>query len=85
VRSTQGRVLIRGNLLRIQGAKGDLITPLVEAMFHEIQHLPGVRNVTAHLDNWVKDSGRWRPFERHEAQVDSKESVKSAGHSVSIE
>ena len=85
VRSTQGRVLIRGRLLRIQGAKGALTTPIVEAMFYEIQHLRGVQNVTAHLDNWVKDGGRWREFERHSVRVEDRDSVKAAGSSVKIE
>jgi len=84
VRSTQGRVLIRGRLLRIQGVKVALTTPIVEAMFAEIQRLRAVRNVTAHLDNWIKDGGRWREFERYTTRVETKESVKSAGSSVTI-
>lgn len=85
VRSTQGRVLIRGRLLRIQGASGELTTPIVEAMFNDIRRLRGVRNVTAHLDNWIKDGGRWKEFERHATRVETKESVKSAESSVTIE
>lgn len=84
VRSTQGNVFLRGRLLRLQGTKGDLTSPLVEAMFHDMERVPGVRGVTPNLENWIKDGGRWRVFERYAVRADEKESVRAAQGSVTI-
>lgn len=85
VRSSQGRVLIRGSLLRIPGTTQELTTPIVESMFSAMQRLRGVKHLTAHVDNWIKEGGRWRPFERHGARVDKKDSLKSAAGTITID
>ena len=84
VRSQQGRVLLRGRLLRITGTKGALTTPIVEAMFADMKRIRGAKQVTAHFENWVKEGGRWREFERHAARVETKDSVKTAKGSITI-
>lgn len=61
IRSSKGRVLIRGLLRRIPGADQPLTTPIVEAMFYEASRIRGVSQITAYLENWTRDQGRWRP------------------------
>ena len=70
VRSAKGNVLIRGRLMRIAGTKDELTTPITEHIFEEIQRIKGVRRLTVNLDNWIKEGGFWRPYERYAAKVD---------------
>ena len=85
IRSSQGRVLIRGRLLRIPGRDDPLTTPIVEAMFTDVARLRGVSAVQVHLENWIKDSGRWKPFERHSTKVDTSDSIRASAGSVSLD
>jgi len=85
VRSSQGRVLIWGSLLRIPGTTQELTTPIVDAIFYDIRRLRGIKRLTAHFDNWIKDVGRWRPFERHGAGADKRDSLKSTARSITID
>ena len=55
VRSSQGRLLIRGSLLRIPGTTQELTTPIVDAIFYDIQRLRGVKHLTAHLHRPAMD------------------------------
>jgi len=85
VRSTQGRVLIRGTLQRVPGTPSELTTPLVEAMMAEMKRLPGVRRIQAHLDNWIQEGGRWRPHERAASTLDDVDSVGDGGGSFAVD
>lgn len=64
IRTYQGRLSIRGYLQRIGGKDEELTTPIVEAMFAEIKRITSVQQVTAELENWTNDAGRWIPLER---------------------
>ena len=85
VRSTQGRVLIRGALQRVPGTPSELTTPLVEAMMAEMKRLPGVKRIQAHLDNWIQDGGRWRLHERAASTLDNVDSLGEGGGSFSVD
>lgn len=64
IRTYQGKLSIRGSLQRIGGRDEELTTAIVEAMFAEIKRVPSVQRMTAELENWTNDAGRWIPFER---------------------
>jgi hypothetical protein len=61
VRSSDGKVWIRGALLRIAGVNEELSAPIVEAMFAEIKRIKNVRQIYTALENWNNDSGSWVP------------------------
>ncbi|MDD4869079.1 MAG: hypothetical protein PHR77_00865 [Kiritimatiellae bacterium] len=61
VRSSDGKVWIRGALLRIAGVNEELSAPIVDAMFAEIKRIKNVRQVYPALENWNNDSGSWVP------------------------
>ncbi len=63
VHSMRGRVAIYGLLQRIEGRMEPLAGPVLDAMFRDIQRIPGVHAVRPHLDNWTNEGGRWRPIE----------------------
>jgi hypothetical protein len=61
IRTTGGRVLMRGLLRRIEGcAQADFTSATVEAMFYEISRIKGIQRVTAHFENWLSEGGRWK-------------------------
>ena len=86
IRSSHGRLQIRGRLQRIAGREDPLTTPLVEAMFTEIGRIRGVGTVQSHIENWVKDGGRWKAFERYSATVDNTtDAIKTSAGSISLD
>jgi len=66
VRTSNARVSIHGKLQRVEGMKEPLLGPAVDGIFDELRRLRSVRNVNARFDNWINDSGRWRPAEQHD-------------------
>jgi hypothetical protein len=62
VRNNDGKLYIRGALVRISGAGEDLTTPIVSAIFEEIGRIRDVRQVYPALENWSNDSGGWTPI-----------------------
>jgi hypothetical protein len=61
IRSSKGKVWIYGELHRIEGTREPLTTPIVERIFYDIRRLPEVRMVTTQIENWICESGSWRP------------------------
>ena len=62
VRSSLGRLTIRGAVDRIEGVREELTGALVDAIFNEIRRIPAVRNLHAEISNWVNQGGRWQPL-----------------------
>lgn len=67
IRSSKGKVWIRGSLTRISGVRGELTTPIVDVVFSDIKRIKAVRTLTIELDNWANDDGRWVPVTKSEA------------------
>jgi hypothetical protein len=61
IRTTMGKVFVRGSLQRISGSREDLTSPIVEAIFHDMKRTRDVRIVSADLENWTNEGGKWRP------------------------
>lgn len=59
VRSTDGKLYIRGALSRIAGINEELTSAIVDAMFSEIKRIRNLRQVYPLLENWTNDSGSW--------------------------
>jgi len=59
VRSTDGKLYIRGALSRIAGVNEELTSSIVDAMFTEIKRIRNLRQVYPLLENWTNDSGSW--------------------------
>ncbi|MDA1044858.1 MAG: hypothetical protein O3C57_06500 [Verrucomicrobia bacterium] len=68
VRCTSGRIHLFGRLQRIAGKVPELQNMTVDNMLYEMQRIPGVKGVNARLENWIHDSGHWRPFDRHDTK-----------------
>ena len=66
VRCTSGRVHLYGRMQRVAGKVPDLQTKTLDNMFLEMRRISGVKAINARLENWINDSGHWRPFERHD-------------------
>ena len=64
IRTTKGKVMIRGFLDRISGMQDRLSTPVVEAMFAEIEKIYGVVNTNVDLSNWIRNEGKWTPMDK---------------------
>ena len=60
VRTINGNVVLYGRLQRLTGSQGDLTSPILDAIFHEMKRVNGARRVTAHFENWSNDQGFWR-------------------------
>lgn len=61
VRSTGGRVNVRGRLQRIEGRSEELTSSIVERIATEIRRIPGVGGVSIELANWTSGGGTWKP------------------------
>ena len=61
VRSTGGRAMLYGSLLRIEGARSELIPALIDTMIREIKSVQGIKLVRTHFENWTDDEGGWHP------------------------
>ncbi len=59
VRSTDGKLYVRGALSRIAGVNEELTSAIVDAMFSEIKRIRNLRQVYPMLENWTNDSGSW--------------------------
>ncbi len=66
VRSSFGRVSIRGTLRRLEGYREELTPTLVDQMFLEIRRIPEIERLIIELDNWVNVSGQWKPLDKRE-------------------
>ncbi len=73
VRSTRGRVIIYGNLRRIEGQHSPLSSTIVDAMLYEIGRIKEVRSVKGRFENWICEGGCWRAFERTDAKLGTEE------------
>jgi hypothetical protein len=69
VRTSKGRVIIYGNLRRVEGQRGPLTTPIVDALFYEISRIREVKNVKGRLENWINEGGRWREYARQDLKL----------------
>lgn len=72
-RSVNGRVYLRGNLVRISGVSEDLTDRIMDNMFNEIRHIRGVTFVNAEFDNWTCPQGTWICTERSKNRGSSSE------------
>ena len=59
VRSSDGKLYIRGSLNRIAGINEELTSSIVDAMFAEIKRIKTIRQVYPALENWSNDTGSW--------------------------
>lgn len=64
VRTSKGKVTIYGKLRRVEGQQPPLTTPIVDAIFYDINRIRAVKAVKGRLENWICDGGSWREFER---------------------
>ena len=69
VRTSKGKVIIFGNLRRIEGQRGPLTTPIVDALFYEISRIREVKSVRGRLENWINEGGRWREHDRQDTNL----------------
>ncbi|MBN1557208.1 MAG: hypothetical protein JW951_03580 [Lentisphaerae bacterium] len=64
IRSTRGRVMLYGQLSRVDGAPTELSAPLVDAIFRELRRIDGVKTVRPHFQNWTQEiGGGWKRVE----------------------
>jgi hypothetical protein len=64
IRTTKGRVAIRGYLDRISGSQERLSSPVVDGMFNDIERINGVERMQVDLANWVNSEGKWLLLDR---------------------
>ncbi len=67
LRSSNGRVTIRGELMRIFGVAEKLSPPIVETIFGDIKRISGVKHIDIELENWTNEGGRW-----HQRKTETK-------------
>ena len=80
VRSSDGKLYIRGSLQRIAGIGEKLTSPIVDEMFAEMKRIRDVRQVYATLENWSNDTGSWAPLGAQTTQKgDQQATPQSAG------
>lgn len=68
LRSSNGRLTIRGSLAKIFGQKEELTPPAVESMFNDIKRIPGVTRVQTEIENWTNSGGLWQPIKKDKAK-----------------
>ena len=85
VRSTDGKVYVRGALVRIGGITEELSSAVVEAIFTDIKKVREVRQVYPSLENWTNDSGSWQPVGKSEQKVEQQQTGQSAAKVYDIE
>jgi|GEM_PF-2678117 len=59
VRSSDGKLWVRGELTRIAGVNEELTPQVVDTMFEEIKRNRNVKQAFFVLENWNNDSGAW--------------------------
>lgn len=64
LRSASGTIRVRGSLVRLPGYRDDLVPPVVEAIFKELERVKGGGRVIADLDNWNSEGGKWKVSEK---------------------
>jgi hypothetical protein len=62
IRSSLGRVTVRGALERIEGVNEQLTGALVESVFNEIRRIPAARTLHAEISNWTCQGTKWQPL-----------------------
>lgn len=82
IRSTNGRVWVRGSLNRISGIKEDLTSSIVDTLFNDMRRIRGVVALNVEFDNWSNTTGKWQPVEKshHRAasNTTSRETIAGA-------
>ncbi|MFC1499305.1 hypothetical protein ACFLS1_12660 [Verrucomicrobiota bacterium] len=64
VRTISGNTYIHGSLIRIEGFKDDLTTPIVNAIFNEMKRIRNLSHMRIELDNWANNAGSWIPQDK---------------------
>jgi len=59
VRSSDGKLWVRGSLSRIAGVNEELTPQIVEAMSDEMRRIRNIKQIYFSLENWNNDSGAW--------------------------
>ena len=59
VRSSDGKLWIRGSLARIAGTSDELTPAIVDAMFEDIKRIRSIKQFYFMLENWTNDMGAW--------------------------
>lgn len=77
VRSTDGKVYVRGALTKIGGVTEELSSPIVQAIFDDIRKIRGVRQVYPTLENWTDDTGCWQAIGKQEKKVEQQQATQS--------
>lgn len=60
--TTRGTVRLGGSMRRVPGTP-ELTPPILDGLFREIRHAPGVHRADVDLQNWSHDGflGNWKP------------------------
>ncbi|MCK5850974.1 MAG: hypothetical protein KAH23_08665 [Kiritimatiellae bacterium] len=83
IRTSLGKLIIRGFLERIRGVKEDLTPALVTEIFNRIKRINGVVRMTIDLDNWKNDEGLWVKVEKTNRGMISSSSTQAGGGTYS--
>lgn len=75
VRSTDGKVWVRGELHRISGVAETLTSAIVSALFEDIRRIRNIRQVYTALENWSTDSGSWQQVGKPEKKMEQQTST----------
>lgn len=79
VRTTRGNVMLYGTLQRIESHREDLRPTTVEQMMYEIRRIKGLHLVRSHFDNWVSESGHWKPLDTKRTSDPADSGLPPAG------
>jgi len=75
---TNGRISIRGTLLKVPGqGSSDLIPANVDTIFQDLKRIQNVKWVTGELDNWTDATGSWLPVGQQKSSKVSETGTKS--------
>jgi len=85
VRSTDGKVYVRGALTRIGGVSEDLSSAIVENIFSEIKRIREVKQIYPSLENWTNDSGSWQQIGKPEKETQQGQTSQVAAKVYDIE
>ena len=83
IRTSLGKLMIRGFLERIRGVKEDLSPSIVTEIFARIKRIKGVTRMTIDLDNWKNDEGHWIKVEKTNRGMMAVTASQAAGAAYS--
>ena len=81
IRSTNGRVWVRGSLSRIAGVREELTSSIVDTLLSDMRRIRGVVAFNAEFDNWTNATGKWQPAEKSQravSNITSRETITGA-------